>query len=99
MPTYASCVLQTFHRLCKTSESVRPLELWEGRTGRGGGGTGELTGQRSGLQQFTSTHGSNPTLPGGAGSISSGMSNKILSGIKFTTGTKVPNPDPTLTLP
>ena len=24
--TYAFCVLQTFHRLCKTSESVRPLE-------------------------------------------------------------------------
>lgn len=35
MPTYAFCVLQTFHRLCKTSESVRPLELWEG--GREGG--------------------------------------------------------------
>lgn len=30
MPTYAFCVLQTFHRLCKTSESVRPLKLWEG---------------------------------------------------------------------
>lgn len=35
MPTYAFCVLQTFHRLCKTSESVRPLESWEGRR-RGG---------------------------------------------------------------
>lgn len=35
MPTYAFCVLQTFHRLCKTSESVRPLELWEGGGGRG----------------------------------------------------------------
>lgn len=35
MPTYAFCVLQTFHRLCKTSESVRPLELRE--EGRGGG--------------------------------------------------------------
>lgn len=64
MPTYASCVLQTFHRLCKTSESVRPLELWEGGEG---GGTGELTGQLSRLQQFTSTRGSNPTLPGGGG--------------------------------
>lgn len=50
MPTYAFCVLQTFHRLCKTSESVRPLESW-------GGGTGELTGQRSGLQQ------SDPIIP------------------------------------
>lgn len=29
MRTYAFCVLQTFHRLCKTSESVRPLESWE----------------------------------------------------------------------
>lgn len=33
----------------------------------GGGGTGELTGQLSRLQQFTSTRGSNPTLPGGGG--------------------------------
>lgn len=30
MRTYAFCVLQTFHRLCKTSESVRPLEMREG---------------------------------------------------------------------
>lgn len=63
MPTYAFCVLQTFHRLCKTSESVRPLELWEGR---GEGVTGELTGQLSGLQQFLpltpETSGSNQRL-------------------------------------
>ena len=31
--TYTFCVLQTFHRLCKTSESVRPLEEG-GREGR-----------------------------------------------------------------
>lgn len=46
MPTYASCVLQTFHRLCKTSESERPLKLWVGERGRGRRGwTGELTSQ------------------------------------------------------
>lgn len=44
MRTYAFCVLQTFHRLCKTSESVRPLELWEeGR--EGGGGRGQVNWQ------------------------------------------------------
>lgn len=42
MPTYAFCVLQTFHRLCKTSESVRPLKLWEGG-GCGGGGLDRWT--------------------------------------------------------
>lgn len=48
MWTYAFCVLQTFHRLCKTSESVRPLEMWEeGKEGGRGEGTGKLTGQFS----------------------------------------------------
>ena len=37
MRTYAFYVLQTFHRLCKTSESVRPLEMGEGWEGGGGG--------------------------------------------------------------
>lgn len=47
MRTYYVCVLQTFHRMCKTSESVRPLDMREG--GREGGmkGTGKLTGQLS----------------------------------------------------
>lgn len=53
MPTYAFCVLQTFHRLCKTSESVWPLEVWEG--GRKGGREGDRWTDTSGLlQQFTS---------------------------------------------
>lgn len=52
MWTYTFCVLQTFHRLCKTSESVTPLKMWEER-GRGRG-TGKLTGQFSrGSSGFT----------------------------------------------
>ena len=49
--TYAVYVLQTFHRLCKTSVSVRALETPTGREGGGreGGegrdGTCELTCQ------------------------------------------------------
>lgn len=38
MRTYAFCVLQTFHRLCKTSESERPLEMEGGGDGVGVGG-------------------------------------------------------------
>lgn len=46
MRTYAFCVLQTFHRLCKTSESVRPLESWEeGREGGRKGGRGQVNWQ------------------------------------------------------
>lgn len=45
MRTYAFCVLQTFHRLCKTSESVRPLEMRE----EGGEGVDKYT-DRSVLQ-------------------------------------------------
>ena len=47
MRTYAFCVLQTFHRLCKTSESVRPLELREGgrKEGREGGRRGQVNWQ------------------------------------------------------
>lgn len=56
--TYAFCVLQTFHRLCKTSVSVRPLEMGEGegKGVEGVGGTSKLIGQFLGSLTSPSLH-------------------------------------------
>ena len=48
--TYAVYVLQTFHRLCKTSVSVRALET---RRGREEGGGREGGGGRDGTCELT----------------------------------------------